>query len=110
MKGRYDGLRGKVLEAVEEQRQHPALRLRRHEQVLAEFIALQLAKSPLTETQFVQRLNLAEAEVERLLQGTLPREAITRDILQRVADVLGCDVHLLWIILYGPDAKPPLIV
>lgn len=98
-------LRSKILQAVKEQRQNPVSTPPRHPQVLAEFIRLQLAKLPIDEARLAQQIDLPEAQVQMLLQGTLPMSIITEELLQRIANVLQCDVKLMKIILDRTDSK-----
>jgi hypothetical protein len=105
MSDSFSTLRQKVLLAVEEQRQQPQHTPPRHPQVLAEFIRLQLVKLQMTELQLAQHIDLPEGQAHMLLQGTLPMSIITQELLQRVANMLECDVKLMQIILDRTDSK-----
>src|SRR5437870_1980719 len=104
MSDSFDNLRRKILRAVEDQRLLPHNAEHREQHVLAEFIRLRLAKANVSENQFCQTIQLSADQTALLLQGTLSDQALTDDLLQRIAQAIGCEANLLYIMLNRPSA------
>src|SRR3982750_489678 len=98
----FDKLRRTVLHAVDEQRSAPKVTPRGSQYVFAQYVRVQLTKLSMSEATFAQSVHLPLEQVHTMLDGLLPDQALTDDLIARIAHSVRCEANLLRIMLKRP--------